>query len=135
MTASDTVVTLDGGLLRCDGTVGGRLQYTMIPENPETGDENEHILRIVCEDAYGNRGEKTLTLRGEPHRKGQPAGWASIYIDMTVLGLGTTSAIRYEVLSGETASMPWRRRSGARRRRAVRDGSGEFWLAGLGEEL
>ena len=76
----------------------------MIPENPETGDENEHILRISCEDAYGNRGEKTLTLRGERTRKGQPAGWASIYIDMTVLGLGTTSAIRYEVLSGETAS-------------------------------
>ena len=65
MTASDTVVTLDGETLRCDGTVGGRLQYTMIPENPETGDENELILRIVCEDAYGNRGEKTLTLRGE----------------------------------------------------------------------
>ena len=104
MTASDTVVTLDGETLRCDGTVGGRLQYTMIPENPETGDENEHILRISCEDAYGNRGEKTLTLRGERTRKGQPAGWASIYIDMTVLGLGTTSAIRYEVLSGETAS-------------------------------
>ena len=104
MTASDTVVTLDGETLRCDGTVGGRLQYTMIPENPETGDENEHILRIGCEDAYGNRGEKTLTLRGERTRKGQPAGWASIYIDMTVLGLGTTSAIRYEVLSGETAS-------------------------------
>lgn len=72
MTASDTVVTLDGETLRCDGTVGGRLQYTMIPENPETGDENEHILRISCEDAYGNRGEKTLTLRGERTRKGQP---------------------------------------------------------------
>ena len=104
MTASDTVVTLDGETLRCDGTIGGRLQYTMTPQNPETGDENEHILHIVCEDAYGNRGEKTLTLKGERTRKGQPAGWASIYIDMTVLGLGTTNAIRYEVLSGETAS-------------------------------
>ena len=104
MTASDTVVTLDGETLRCDGTIGGRLQYTMTPQNPEVGDENEHILHIVCEDAYGNRGEKTLTLRGERTRKGQPVGWASIYIDMTVLGLGTTNAIRYEVLSGETAS-------------------------------
>ena len=104
MTASDTVVTLDGETLRCDGTVGGRLQYTMIPQNPEAGDKNEHTLHIVCEDAYGNRGEKTLTLPGERTRKGEPIGTASIYIDMTVLGLGTTSAISYEVLSEEPAS-------------------------------
>lgn len=104
MTASDTVVTLDGETLRCDGTVGGRLQYTMTPKNPEVGDENEHILHIVCEDVYGNHGEKTLTLRGERTRDGEPAGWATICIDMTVLGLGTTQTIRYQVLSGEAAS-------------------------------
>ena len=104
MTASDTVVTLDGTVLRCDGTSGGSLQYTLVPENPAAGDENEHKLVITCEDAYGNRGEKTLTLLGERSRKGQPAGHATIYIDMTAIGLGVSAPISYEVLSGEAAS-------------------------------
>lgn len=67
MTASDTVVTLDGKTVQCDrGASGdGILQYTLIPENPEAGDENTHILRIVCNDTYGNHGEKELTLLGE----------------------------------------------------------------------
>lgn len=104
MTASDTTVTLDGVVQRCDGTAGGRLQYTLVPENPDEGDEIEHKLVIVCEDAYGNRGEKTLTLLGERTRKGEPIGHATIYIDMTALGLGVTASHGYEVLSGEPAS-------------------------------
>ncbi len=46
----------------------------------------------------------TLTLLGERSRKGEPIGHATIYIDMTVLGLGVTAPLSYEVLSGEPAS-------------------------------
>ena len=106
MTASDTVVTLDGKTVQCDrGASGdGILQYTLIPENPEAGDENTHILRIVCNDTYGNHGEKELTLLGERTQKGEKEGTASIYIDMTVLGLGVQGPISYTVLSEEPAS-------------------------------
>ena len=104
MTASDTVVTLDGEVQRSGGASGGRLQYTLVPENPPAGDENEHTLVITCEDTYGNKDTLTLTLLGERSRKGEPIGHATIYIDMTVLGLGVTSPLSYEVLSGEAAS-------------------------------
>lgn len=104
MTATDTVVTLDGEVQRSYGSSGGILQYTLVPENPAAGDENEHTLVITCEDAYGNKDTLTLTLQGERSRKGEPIGHAAIYIDMTVLGLGVTSSISYEVLSGEPAS-------------------------------
>ena len=104
MTASDVVVTLDGEVQRSYGSSGGRLQYTLVPENPAEGDENEHTLVISCEDAYGNSDTITLTLLGERTRKGEPIGHATIYIDMTVLGLGVTSPLSYEVLSGEPAS-------------------------------
>lgn len=104
MTASDTVVTLDGVVQRSGGASGDRLQYKLVPENPAAGDENEHTLVISCEDAYGNSDTITLTLLGERTRKGEPIGHATIYIDMTVLGLGVTSPLSYEVLSGEPAS-------------------------------
>lgn len=104
MTASDVVVTLDGEVQRSYGSSGGRLQYTLVPENPAEGDENEHTLVITCEDTYGNKDVLTLTLLGERSRKGEPIGHATIYIDMTVLGLGVTAPLSYEVLSGEPAS-------------------------------
>lgn len=104
MTASDVVVTLDGEVQRSYGSSGGRLQYTLVPENPAEGDENEHTLVITCEDTYGNKDVLTLTLLGERSRKGEPIGHATIYIDMTVLGLGVTAPLSYEVLSGESAS-------------------------------
>ena len=101
-----------------------------MPENPAAGDENEHTLVITCEDAYGNRGEKTLTLLGERSRKGQPAGHATIYIDMTAIGLGVSQSISYEVLTGEAASYSvakavWGYDAG------VRNGGGNPRLAGL----
>ena len=95
MTASDTVVTLDGKTVqRGRGASGdGILQYTLIPENPEAGDENDaHCCVIVCNDTYGNHGDKELTLLGERTQKGEKEGTASIYIDMTVLGLGVHGA-------------------------------------------
>lgn len=106
MTASDTVVTLDGEVLRCDrGSSGdGVLQYSFTPKNPETGDENTHTLRIVCSDTYGNHGEKELTLLGERSQKGEKKGTASIYIDMSILGLGVVGPISYTALSEEPAS-------------------------------
>ena len=39
MTASDTVVTLDGVVQRSGGASGDRLQYKLVPENPAAGDE------------------------------------------------------------------------------------------------
>lgn len=105
-TGTDTklTVTLDGKVLSASGASGTVSQYVMIPENPEKGDTNEHILTVYAEDAYGNSGTLTLTLPGERTEKGQSIGTADIYIDMSVLGLGIFGPVRYDVLSGEPVS-------------------------------
>lgn len=79
-------------------------EYGLIPSNPETGDRNEHTLYVYAEDAYGNWGEKKLTLIGFRVEPGQKIGDATIYVDMTVLGVGVVGPIPYEVLADEPIS-------------------------------
>ena len=79
-------------------------EYGLIPSNPETGDRNEHTLYVYAEDAYGNWGEKELTLIGFRVEPGQIIGKADIYVDMTVLGVGVVGPIPYEVLADEPIS-------------------------------
>lgn len=102
--ANGQTVTLDGEVQRCTGSAGSLQQYTLIPKNPEVGDENEHILTITGEDDFGNFGEVTLHLPGQRTELGAVKGSASIYIDLSVLGLGITEVHEYQVLSGEPAS-------------------------------
>lgn len=102
--ANGQTVTLDGEPVRCSGSAGYVQQYTLIPKNPEMGDENEHILVVTGEDDFGNYGEVTLRLPGQRTELGAVKGSASIYIDMSVLGLGITEVHGYQVLSGEPAS-------------------------------
>lgn len=79
-------------------------EYGLIPSNPETGDRNEHTLYVYAEDAYGNWGEEKLTLIGFRVEPGQKIGDATIYVDMTVLGVGVVGPIPYEVLADEPIS-------------------------------
>ena len=79
-------------------------EYDLYPANPEIGDMNEHTLYIYAEDAYGNNGEKTLTFTGKRREAGQKIGDATIYVDMTVLGIGVVGPIHYDVLADEPIS-------------------------------
>lgn len=97
-------VSLDG-IEAVDPTRSGdRWEYGLIPSNPETGDRNEHTLYVYAEDAYGNWGEEKLTLIGFRVEPGQKIGDATIYVDMTVLGVGVVGPIPYEVLADEPIS-------------------------------
>ena len=97
-------VSLDG-IEAVDPTRSGDTwEYGLIPSNPETGDRNEHTLYVYAEDAYGNWGEEKLTLIGFRVEPGQKIGDATIYVDMTVLGVGVVGPIPYEVLADEPIS-------------------------------
>lgn len=97
-------VSLDG-IEAVDPTRSGDTwEYGLIPSNPETGDRNEHTLYVYAEDAYGNWGEKKLTLIGFRVEPGQKIGEADIYVDMTVLGVGVVGPIPYDVLADEPIS-------------------------------
>lgn len=83
---------------------GDAWEYGLFPSNPETGDRKEHALYVYAEDAYGNWGEEKLTLIGFRVEPGQKIGDATIYVDMTVLGVGVVGPIPYEVLADEPIS-------------------------------
>lgn len=92
-------VTLDGEIVE-----GLDLEYTVYPQNPEEGDTNTHVLRVYAEDAFGNYGEKELYFLGQRRQQGGVAGTATIYVDMTVLGLGVVGPLSYQVLAEEPLS-------------------------------
>ncbi len=98
------LVTLDEIEVTKPTSSGDSWEYGLFPFNPETGDRNEHTLYVYAEDAYGNWGEEKLTLIGFRVEPGQKIGDATIYVDMTVLGLGVTDPIHYEVLADEPIS-------------------------------
>jgi len=97
-------VSLDG-IEAVDPTRSGDTwEYGLIPSNPETGDRNKHTLYVYAEDAYGNWGEKELTLIGFRVEPGQKIGDANIYVDMAVLGIKKVEHISYDVLADEPIS-------------------------------
>lgn len=98
------IVKLDDEEISYISSSGASSEYDLVPENPEVGDTNEHILHIYAEDAYGNYGELKLTLTGIRREAGQKTGNATIYVDMTVLGLGVVDSLKYEVLADEPVS-------------------------------
>ena len=88
-TDTELTVTLDGETVRSSGMSGTIQQYVLRPKNPETGDKLVHTLKIYAEDAYGNSNTLEIKLNGERVQKGQKIGEAQIYIDLSVVGLGT----------------------------------------------
>lgn len=103
-TETKLTVQLDGKDVQFESTSGYVQQYLLIPENLDEGDRNEHTLYIYAEDEKGNYGKLTLKLIGKRTEAGQKIGTASIYIDMSVLGLGVRGPISYDVLSKEPVS-------------------------------
>lgn len=103
---TDTIlrVVFDGVEIGYTSTSGAASEYDLYPVNPEIGDTNEHTLYIFAEDAYGNKGEKTLIFTGKRREPGQKIGDATIYVDMTVLGIGVVGPIHYDVLADEPVS-------------------------------
>lgn len=97
-------VTLDGIEVTDPTFSGDAWEYGLFPSNPETGDKKEHALYVYAEDAYGNWGKAELTLNGFRVEPGQKIGDATIYVDMTVLGVGVVGPIPYEVLADEPIS-------------------------------
>ena len=97
-------VKLDGKEVPYISASGTAQEYTLFPENPESGDTNEHTLYIYAEDEHGNYGELTLTLIGQRSESGQKIGTAQIYIDLTVLGQRLIGPVSYTVLSEEPVS-------------------------------
>lgn len=83
---------------------GGYYAYDLIPPIPEIGDEIKYYLHVIAEDAYGNRGYEWRGFTGKRREPGQKIGDATILVDMTVLGLGVTDTIHYEVLADEPIS-------------------------------
>ena len=105
-TGTDTtlIVKLDGEVVPYVTTSGAAQEYNLIPKNPETGDTNRHTLYIYAEDSLGNFGEKTITLIGNRSQDGQEKGTATLYIDLTTLGLGVQGPVTYTVLANEPVS-------------------------------
>lgn len=106
-TGVDTVLTvmLDGVLCASTGQGSGHAQqYSLIPANPPEGDENKHILYVYAEDSFGNFAEKTITLQGRRSQTGHVEGKASVYIDMTTIGLGILGPVSYDILKDEPVS-------------------------------
>lgn len=82
----------------------GYWEYDLIPPIPEIGDEKQYYLRVYAEDAYGNHHRELRGFTGKRREAGQKIGEATIYVDMTVLGLGVTGPIYYDVLADEPIS-------------------------------
>ena len=82
----------------------GYWEYDLIPPIPEIGDEKQYYLRVYAEDAYGNHHTELRGFTGKRREAGQKIGEATIYVDMTVLGLGVTDPIYYDVLADEPIS-------------------------------
>ena len=103
---TDTRLTVqfDGETVSYTSSSGAASEYDLFPKNPDVGDTNTHTLYIYAEDAYGNYGEVTLTLQGLRREPGQQIGKASIYVDMSVLGLGVVANLSYDVLADEPVS-------------------------------
>ena len=97
-------VTLDGEVIRYASSSGDYSEYKLRPENPQVGDRNDHTLQIYAEDQLGNYGEVTIKLMGQRSQPGQKKGNATIYVDLTVLGLGVAASVPYEVLADEPIS-------------------------------
>ena len=104
-TDTKLTVTFDGAEVS-PSSPGGKMpvEYFLHPANPELGDTNEHELIIEAEDAYGNRGREELTFIGQRQEAGQKIGKATIYVDMSVLGLGVVANVSYDVLADEPVS-------------------------------
>lgn len=98
------IVQLDGQTLSYESVSGKASEYYLTPGNPETGDTNTHTLYIYAEDAYGNYGELTLTLKGQRNEAGQKIGTATVRVDLTVLGLGVVESLSYDVLADESVA-------------------------------
>ena len=103
-TDTKLIVTFDGETVKHISTSGKASEYILIPENPQVGDTNEHTLHIYAEDAWGNYGEMTIRLKGQRNQSGQKTGTATIYVDMTVVGLGIVDSVTYDVLADEPIS-------------------------------
>ena len=103
-TDTKLIVTFDGEIVQYVSTSGNASEYILFPKNPATGDTNAHILHIYAEDAFGNYGEQTIRLQGQRNQSGQKTGTATIYVDMTVVGLGIVDSVRYDVLADEPIS-------------------------------
>lgn len=97
-------VKLDGAEVPYTSSSGTMWEYSLYPANPKVGDANTHTLTIYAEDPYGNFGELTLTLKGQRNESGQKVGKATIYVDMTALGLGVIDSVSYDVLADEPIS-------------------------------
>lgn len=103
-TDTKLIVRLDGKEIIYTSSSGKASEYDLYPENPKKGDSNSHRLSVYAEDAYGNYGELTLNLKGKRKEAGQKVGTASIYIDMTALGIGVLGPVKYTVLADEPVS-------------------------------
>ena len=103
-TDTKLIVTFDAETIRYISTSGNASEYILHPKNHDVGDTNEHTLQIYAEDAYGNYGEMTIRLKGQRNQSGQKTGTATIYVDMTVVGLGIVDSVRYDVLADEPIS-------------------------------
>lgn len=105
-TGTDTklIVKFDGEELRYVSSSGVSSEYDIVPKNPEEGDTNQHTLEIYAEDAFGNYGQLQMTFIGERREAGHQIGTATIYVDLTVLGLGVLEPIPYDVLAFEPVS-------------------------------
>lgn len=103
-TDTKLIVILDGEEIQYVSSSGSASEYVLHPANPSVGDTNTHTLHIYAEDAQGNYGELTLTLEGQRNEAGQKVGTATIYIDLSVLGLGVMESLNYDVLADEPVS-------------------------------
>ena len=103
-TQTKLIVQLDGQTITYVSASGNASEYELYPENPRTGDSNTHTLYIYAEDQYGNYGEYTITLNGQRNQAGQKTGTATLYIDLTVLGMGVQGPVAYNVLADEPIS-------------------------------
>lgn len=97
------VVRLDGNVV--EKSYGdSQPTYQLYFEAPQRGDEEDHILTVLAWDGQGNSTMKIYTVTYHQISEGDDAGYITVVLDATTVGLGILDSGTMSIVEGETAA-------------------------------
>lgn len=78
--------------------------YQLYFEAPQIGDEADHIVTILAWDGQGNSTMKIYTVTYHQISEGDDAGYVTVVMDATTVGLGILDSGTLSIVEGETAA-------------------------------